>query len=104
MKKALLILLLFTPLSALSEGLLGDAMRDLGRIANDDSLSRSASDDVYRASAKIERAALAQAIQVDALTQRIVDLENTVRKQQGIIERYERVVAELEIKLGQVEE
>jgi hypothetical protein len=99
MKKALLTLLLI-PLPALSGGLLGDAVNDLGKIANNKSLSQAVTYDVNQASLKIERAALVQALQEDALSKRIVELENTVRKQQEIIARYEKVVAELETKLG----
>lgn len=103
MNKALFVFLVFLPLMARSEGLLTDAVSDLGKIADDDSISRVVSDDVYRASEKIQRAALAQSLQVDALTQRIFSLERTVSEQQEIIKRYEKVVAELEIKIGQVE-
>ena len=101
MRLVLLALILLIPFPALSGGLIGDAVKDLGKIANDKSLSRAVTDDVYRASAKIERAAFVQALQEDALSKRIVELESTVRKQQEIIARYERVVAELETKLGQ---
>lgn len=101
MKWLLLILVLLFPLPAISEGLLNDAAYDLGKIAKDKSLNREISQDVSEVSAKIRRASLAQELQEEALTNRIVELENTVHKQQEIIVRYEKVVAELEAKIKQ---
>ena len=100
MKIALIALLLLVPFAANSGGLLGDAVRDLGMISSSKAVSAAVSKDVDRAAAKIERAALVQTLQEDALTKRIVELENTVKKQQEILARYEKIVAELQAKLG----
>lgn len=91
------------PTTAMSGGLLGDVTSDLGRIANDVRITDPAiSQEVYSASVKIERAALVQAIQEDALSKRIYALEQQVAKQQEIITKYERLVAELESKIPKV--
>lgn len=91
------------PVQAISGGILGDVTSDLGRIADDVRLTNPAiSKEVYSASAKIERAALVQAIQEDALSKRIYALEQQVAMQQKIISKYEKLVAELESKIPKV--
>lgn len=101
MKKLLFILLIFTPNLALSAGLLGDVQMDMEKIVKDKSLSRDGALIAEQAYMKIERAALAQSLQEDALTKRIISLESVVKKQQEIISKYEVIVADLQGKLQQ---
>ncbi|WP_055137070.1 hypothetical protein [Pseudomonas corrugata] len=103
MRAILFSMCILLPTTAMSGGLLGDATSDLGRIANDVKATDPAiSQEVYGVSLKIERAALVQALQEDALSKRIYALEQQVAKQQEIISKYELLVAELESKIPKV--
>ncbi|NBF06516.1 hypothetical protein GV819_30000 [Pseudomonas sp. Fl5BN2] len=103
MRAILFSVCVLLPTQAMSAGLLGDITSELGRIADDVKITNPAiSQEVYGASVKIERAALVQAIQEDALSKRIYALEKQVAKQQEIISKYERLVAELESKIPKV--
>lgn len=100
MKATFTVLIALLPVVANAGGLLGDAVRDLDAISSSKAVSAAVSRDVDRAAAKIERAALVQDVQEDALRKRIDELETTVKRQQAMLEKYQAIVAELEVKLG----
>lgn len=98
MKNIIVAIALVVPMFAHAGGLLGDITRDIDRVSKQvDSGSARALDSAAR---KIERAELAQSLQVDALVKRVVELEQTVRKQQELLTQYQKVVSELQAKAG----
>jgi hypothetical protein len=98
MKFLITIASLLLSIHASAGGLLGDITSELGRVSKQvDRANASVLDSAVR---KIERAELAQNLQVDALVKRVVELEETVRKQQDLLSQYQKVVLELQAKTG----
>jgi hypothetical protein len=98
MKSAIALILLLTPVLTSAGGLLGDVTVDLGRISKQ--VDKQSAKQVEAAVGKIERAEIAQTLQAEAFLKRIVELESVVKKQQDLLEQYQRVVAELQAKVG----
>lgn len=100
MKKAILAAMLTLSFPVYSGGLLGDAAIDLKSISSDTyKFDPKLSKQVMLANDKIERAAIAQALQEDSLTKKIKELEQKIETQDKIISNYEKLVAELESKI-----
>ena len=98
MKKLVFVALVLLPLMGDAGGLLGDATLQLNQISKQ--LDKVNAIGVDAAVSKIERAELAQNLQVDSLVKRVVELEATIKKQQDLIFQYQKVVGELQLKVG----